>query len=611
MRVESGQWLGGYHLIRRLGTGGAGTVWLAEDGAGLRVALKLLHPALAASEAARTRLAREATTVNAVRSSGVAHVVDVETDDVQPFVVSELIEGPTLATRLRSGALAPRELAALADALRHILDAVHAAHVVHRDVKPSNVILSATGPVLIDFGIAMGPEDEHLTGTGMVSGTAGFAAPELLRGAPASDTTDWWGWAATVLNAATGRPPYGPGEAVAVGARVLADAPDVEGLAPRVAQLLTSALRADPTARPTPALVCASLTDQGLWDGASGDPGRTSVLSTTDEGGRAHPAVGGSGGTQILAVTPTVDEGSGEDEGTRGWGRGATEVLDGASPAPTALMPTATPEPPTRWATPSSPASPQVRVVPGFTPGPQSPVQGTGAMPPAPPQWPGPQVSPADASAGVPPWFQLGYRATRPRPVPVVGVFVLAALAAIPVVLGRAGLVSALLVLVLLACLGSGRAWRERRRARHGGVRSSDTPLAVAALPLHLVSSVAGLAVGAVLGVAVSASVWLVVRVLVAGGPAPTWPLEAVGTPRGDLVAGTWVTDPLWQTVLWGLVWSALLVMWVLPTSSGARDGLAIVVHTTLAPRWSRVLACVIIAVVVGATWLITTGGPF
>ena len=74
--------------------------------------------------------------------------------------------------------------------------------------------------------------------------------------------------------------------------------------------------------------------------------------------------MGGSGGTQILAVTPTVDEGSGEDEGTRGWGRGATEVLDGASPAPTALMPTATPEPSTRWATPSSPASPQVRVVP-------------------------------------------------------------------------------------------------------------------------------------------------------------------------------------------------------------------------------------------------------
>ena len=606
MGVESGQWLGGYHLIRRLGTGGAGTVWLAEDGAGTRVALKLLHPALAASESARLRLSREATTVNAVRSSGVAHVVDVETDDAQPFVVSEFIEGPTLATRLRSGALPPRELAALADSLRHILEAVHAAHVVHRDVKPSNVILSATGPVLIDFGIAMGPDDEHLTGTGMVSGTAGFAAPELLRGGEATPATDWWAWAATLLDAATGRPPFGGGEAVAVAARVLADSPDVEGLPRGVAELLASALRVDPARRPAPALVCERLTDQGLWTSSVSDDGRTTVLPTLDEGAGARPAPQGDGGTRVLGVPPVAASGPGAGGEGSDPASGRTEVLEGPPVAQTALLPTDVTPPTTPGGAPSSTSAPDVRVVPGFSPGPPPPGVGAGGVP----QWSDVPPS-ATVQPGMPTWPVLGYTATRPRPVPVVALFVLAALAALPVVLGRVGLVSAFVVLVLLSCLGSGRAWRERRRGRHGGVRSSDTPLAVAALPLHLVRSVLGLAVGVVLGAAVPALVWVAIWALAVGTPGLSWPLEALWEPRGDLVAGTWVTDPLWQAVLWGLVWVGLLVLWVLPTGSGARDGLAIVVHSTLAPAWSRVLACVVIGLVVGATWLITTGGPF
>ena len=95
--MEEGEELGGYRLIRRLGTGGAGTVWLAEDGGGMRVALKAMHPAMAASEASRARLERETRTVNSVRSPFVAHIVDAETEAMQPFVVSEYVEGPTLA----------------------------------------------------------------------------------------------------------------------------------------------------------------------------------------------------------------------------------------------------------------------------------------------------------------------------------------------------------------------------------------------------------------------------------------------------------------------------------------------------------------------------------
>ena len=100
--MEEGEELGGYRLIRRLGTGGAGTVWLAEDGGGMRVALKAMHPAMAASEASRQRLERETRTVNFVRSPFVAHIVDAETEATQPFVVSEYVEGPTLAEILVS-----------------------------------------------------------------------------------------------------------------------------------------------------------------------------------------------------------------------------------------------------------------------------------------------------------------------------------------------------------------------------------------------------------------------------------------------------------------------------------------------------------------------------
>ncbi|MBF1735989.1 MAG: serine/threonine protein kinase, partial [Trueperella pyogenes] len=146
--------IGGYRLLKRLGAGGAATVWLACDEAGERVALKILHPALAADEDYRERLLREARTVNSIRGGGVAHILDIEIDATQPFVVSEYIPGPTLSELLARGALNIGGVAAIGGALAQTLEDVHARRIIHRDVKASNVICSPRGPVLIDFGIA-------------------------------------------------------------------------------------------------------------------------------------------------------------------------------------------------------------------------------------------------------------------------------------------------------------------------------------------------------------------------------------------------------------------------------------------------------------------------
>ena len=263
--MDEGNELGGYRLIRRLGTGGAGTVWLAEDGGGTRVALKVMHPALATSEESRARLEREVRTVNSVRSPFVAHIIDAEIDASQPFVVSEYVEGPTLAEILSSGPIPLRGVAALSYHLASTIAAVHHANIIHRDIKPSNIICSSRGPVLLDFGIAMAVDDQHLTRTGLVSGSAGYTAPELLRGKPATKESDWWAWCATLLSCATGRAPFGKGDVMATMMRVIEGEPDLAGLHPMVSDALGGGLSPNPNVRPSPSLIVAHLMSAVGW----------------------------------------------------------------------------------------------------------------------------------------------------------------------------------------------------------------------------------------------------------------------------------------------------------------------------------------------------------
>jgi len=252
--------IGGYRLLGPLGAGGMGTVYRARDGDGRVVALKLLHAHLGADPEARERLTREVASLRRVRHPGVARVLDAEIDSSDAFVVTELVKGQDLAAHVRTrGPLPSDELAELADRLRAALVVVHRAGVLHRDLTPGNVMVTDDGPVLIDFGVAQAVEDARVTSTGLVAGTPGYLAPELLEGGQPSAAGDWWGWAALLAFAATGRPPFGRGTVVAQLNRARTGEVDLAGVDRRVAAALRSALAVDPWRRAAPEALVAEL----------------------------------------------------------------------------------------------------------------------------------------------------------------------------------------------------------------------------------------------------------------------------------------------------------------------------------------------------------------
>ncbi|WP_372594633.1 serine/threonine-protein kinase [Actinotalea sp.] len=306
MGLAPGTELGGYRVLAPLGQGGMGAVYRAVDADGVGVALKLLHPHLA-DGAARDRLAREVAALQKVRHRGVARVLDAELDSSEAFVVTELVEGTDLASSVAIdgplGGTRTDELADLAESLADALDAVHAAGVLHRDLTPGNVMVTADGPVLIDFGIAQVVEDGRFTTAGQVAGTPGYLSPELLAGAEPGRRDDWWGWAAVLAFAATGRPPFGVRPLAAVLARVSSGRPDLAGLEPRLAEVLGGALAPEAADRTAPRDVVSAvrrIAEDGPVDDRAEDlddsTGPTQVL--------------GAGGTRVLGVAGGIGSGS-------------------------------------------------------------------------------------------------------------------------------------------------------------------------------------------------------------------------------------------------------------------------------------------------------------
>jgi hypothetical protein len=244
--------LGAYRLLDRIGEGGMGVVYLARDQGHRTVALKVLRSSVAGDPTARRRLAREVETMQRVRSPNVAEVIDADLTGDVPYIVTRFVPGRTLDdTVTQCGPLRGAALAQLATGLADALVAVHAAGVVHRDLKPGNVMLLHDTPVVIDFGIAQGPDATRLTMTGMFMGTPGYLAPEVIEGRPSSEASDVHAWGATVGFAATGRPPFGTGSYETIFYRIVSGQADLSSAPAALLPLLAAALARDPAHRPS------------------------------------------------------------------------------------------------------------------------------------------------------------------------------------------------------------------------------------------------------------------------------------------------------------------------------------------------------------------------
>ena len=243
--------LGPYRLLTRIGEGGMGVVHLAQTSDGRRVALKVLRPHVVGDTEARERLAREVSSLRRVNSPRVAEVLDADPYGQTPYVVTRYVPGLSLYHHVvEEGVLVGRDLLHFADCLAEALQAVHSVGVLHRDVKPTNVLMEGRSPVLIDFGLARVDDDPRLTQTGFLLGTPGYLAPEILYGEDATPASDVHAWAATVTYAATGRPPYGRGPTMGVLDRVRRGQHDLSGVPTQLAALLADALRPEAWERP-------------------------------------------------------------------------------------------------------------------------------------------------------------------------------------------------------------------------------------------------------------------------------------------------------------------------------------------------------------------------
>ena len=274
----AGEALGPYTLVRSLGTGGMGEVWVASDPDGTEVAVKVLPEGALGDATARARFAREVTAAQRVHDHRVQAVLGADAEAPRPWLATELVVGPTLAQRVATdGALPGPELHGLATGLADALVAVHAAGILHRDVSPANVVLGVDGPVLVDFGIARFAEATTLTMTGTVMGTAGWLAPELLRDDEVSAAADIWSLGAVLAYAATGRPPADGSRAEVVLRKVLDGDLDLRGLPPWLEGSVRRCLDPDPSHRPTAVDLRALLAPGGAPVAATVPLARTAV----------------------------------------------------------------------------------------------------------------------------------------------------------------------------------------------------------------------------------------------------------------------------------------------------------------------------------------------
>ncbi|APC34054.1 protein kinase [Nocardiopsis dassonvillei] len=360
MGEELPERIGHYVIRRRIGQGGMGVVYQAEDPRTEQfVAVKVLKPEVAGDQIARARLAREVETMRRVHSPNVAEVIEADTQAELPWVVTEHIPGPTLdATVTNHGPLRGRALTRFVTGMARAIRDIHAVDVIHRDLKPGNVIISNGEPIVIDFGIAHAVDGAKLTQTGTFVGTPSYLSPEVIEGTDLGPATDIHAWGGTVAFASTGRPPYGAGTFEVIFFRILNGEIDMDGMHEALRPLVNRAVSRDMRSRPTAEELLEEASRLNLdlpWtEDAGGRPsgltGSHTVYHPTTAGGTGEePGSGGPGGAAAAGAAGAALGGAAgylagrAAQGDQGWGPPHT----GGGPASSAWSPSGDPARPT------------------------------------------------------------------------------------------------------------------------------------------------------------------------------------------------------------------------------------------------------------------------
>ncbi|MFM9693347.1 bifunctional serine/threonine-protein kinase/ABC transporter substrate-binding protein [Streptomyces europaeiscabiei] len=291
-----------HRLLGRLGAGGMGVVYLARTPAGSLVALKVLAAEYAEDAGFRGRFRREVEVARRISSPWAVPLVDADADAEAPWLATAYVPGPSLAEAVAAhGPLTEHGLRILGGRLALALGEVHRAGLVHRDLKPGNVLLAPDGPRLIDFGIARAPEDTSLTATGFVVGTPGYLSPEQAEGRGGQTIggpSDVFSLGCVLAFAATGRPPFGAGALDALLYRAVHDPADLDGVPAALVDLLSRCLEKDPVRRPEVEEVVRELLPGDSAEG--GVPAE--AMESSAPGGAAGGPDAGSG--EAPAETP-------------------------------------------------------------------------------------------------------------------------------------------------------------------------------------------------------------------------------------------------------------------------------------------------------------------
>lgn len=257
--------VGPYRLLGRLGSGGMGRVYLGRSAGGRTVAVKIVHPHFALDEEFRARFRREVEAARRVGGAWTAPVLDADPGANIPWVATAYAAGPSLAAAVTDGGPLPaHSVRVLGAGLAEALAAVHELGLVHRDVKPSNVLLTLDGPLLIDFGIARATDGTaSLTSTGVSIGSPGYMSPEQILGKGATGAADVFSLGAVLAYAATGEPPFPGDSSAALLYKVVHEEPELGSLSGELRDVVEACLVKEPGRRPTPGEVARRLAPEG------------------------------------------------------------------------------------------------------------------------------------------------------------------------------------------------------------------------------------------------------------------------------------------------------------------------------------------------------------